>query len=71
MQAAGASGLVSDGISSLRGEFNSQEDEWEKKASSHLLRRSWSTLLEVNLALGWVEGKEGSTPMRWSTEVEH
>jgi hypothetical protein len=71
LQAAGASELVSDGISSLRGEFNSQEDEWEKKASSHWQHRSWSTLLEVNLASGWVEGKEGSTPMRWSTEIEH
>jgi hypothetical protein len=29
-----------------------------------LQHRSWSTLLEVNLALGWVEGKEGPTPMR-------
>jgi hypothetical protein len=28
----------------------------------------WSTLLEVNLASGCVEGKEGSTPMRWSTK---
>jgi hypothetical protein len=71
LQAAGASELVSDGISSLRGEFNSQEDEWEKKASSHWQHRSWSTLLEVNLASGWVEGKEGPTPMRWSTEIEH
>jgi hypothetical protein len=71
LQAAGASELVSNGISSLRGEFNSQEDEWEKKASSHWQHRSSSTLLEVNLASGWVEGKEGFTPMRWSTEMEH
>jgi hypothetical protein len=54
LQAAGASELVSEGISSLRGEFNSQDDEWEKKLSSHLQHRTWSALFDIF----WLRGRK-------------